>query len=180
MSETDVAAFPVPEPVDAIPDHTKSADDVPPLSDAGEERQKFKLGENKKRGSGVRRLNKKDLEQLKSYYDTLSFVLMPFNRKAAETCAEGSQNCVDAWAELAESNDGVRKMLLSLIEGGAWGRVVMAHIPLAWAFVPEHVQERLPALMGIRHAGDDQEPSPNGAQEAPNSWFTDQASNRVG
>lgn len=165
--------FPTPEPVDTIPDHTASQADVPPIDDGQvkEEPKRFTLGENKRRGSGVRKLTKKDLEQLKSYYGTMGFVLMPFNRKAAETCVESSQRCVDAWAELAESNDGVRRVILSMIEGGAWGRVIMAHIPLAWAFVPEHVQERLPSLMGIHNAGDE-EPSPNG-ETSDNPWFQD-------
>jgi hypothetical protein len=38
--------------------------------------------------------------------------------------------------ELSKENDGVRRALLFLIEGGAWGAVIVAHAPIALAMLP--------------------------------------------
>lgn len=40
-----------------------------------------------------------------------------------------------AWDELAKTNPRVRKFLLKIIAGGAWGQLVMAHAPIAMAIV---------------------------------------------
>lgn len=106
------------------------------------------LGTNRKRASGVRQLTKKDLDQLRGYYAAAGVLAMPFNQRAAEALTESADRCVDAWDELAKQNDRVRKALLAILEGGAWGLVLSAHVPIIWAFIPDKALERLPLMFG--------------------------------
>jgi predicted TIM-barrel enzyme len=103
-----------------------------------------KLGQGRQRGSGVRQLNKADLDQLRAMYATAGIALMPFNAGAAIALTEGADECVDAWDELAKQNDSVRRALLAMIEGGAWSRVFMAHVPIILTFIPGHIRNMLP------------------------------------
>lgn len=40
-----------------------------------------------------------------------------------------------AWEELAKTNPRIRKALLKVISGGAWGELIMAHAPIAMAIM---------------------------------------------
>jgi hypothetical protein len=72
-----------------------------------------------------------------------------YNEDAAEAFAGSSEACADAWYTLAENNDSVRRVLLMFIEGGAWGALVAAHVPIVMAFMPEQTK-RLMAGMFAR------------------------------
>jgi hypothetical protein len=145
--------------------------DEPPPPDKGDPHKKLSdvLGNNRRRGSGVRALTKKDLDQLRGYYVALGFMLMPFNQRAAAAFADDEtvDRCVDAWDELAKQNDGVRRGLLMLLEGGAWGLVFSAHMPIIWACIPQRALERMPLMFGKQESEPETEPpSPDAA-----SWF---------
>lgn len=152
MSDT----FPTPEPAPDSPLMTSEPAPLPlpdePATDKSEPHKKLSdvLGNNRRRGSGVRQLTKKDLDQLRGYYVAVGFMLMPVNRRAAAAFAdeETIDRCVDAWDELAKQNDGVRRGLLMLLEGGAWGLVFSAHMPIIWACIPERTLQRLPLMFG--------------------------------
>lgn len=67
----------------------------------------------------------------------------------------------EAWEEIAKVNPRVRRILLKLIEGGAWGQLFMAHAPILLAILmKESVMRRLPtgrllaAFMDDSEAGD--------------------------
>jgi hypothetical protein len=145
--------IPVPQPSSAFgPDHTKSTEEIaqefldrkppkvnqknPPKSGASV----FKtLGQNKKPRSGVRALTVKDKEKIATLYTFGAMGLMPFKQKAAQAMAQSADACAEAWYEMAQENDGVRRVLLMLIEGGAWGKVFAAHTPILIALLPDRL-----------------------------------------
>lgn len=125
-----------PEPVipGVVPDHTRSADE-PPSEEP--KRKGPLLGANRRRGSGVRALTKSDRERIVGLYVSIGFGVMMVNQPVARTIAEQSEACADAWIDLARENDSVRRALLFVIEGGAWGAVFVAHMPIMLALLPE-------------------------------------------
>lgn len=165
----EVPPFPAPEPVSTLP-YESASDEVPnhqagwegpPESELLTDRQKteptVRLGENRKRGSGVRQLTKADLKQLRSYYDSMAMMAMMVRPKAAEAISECADDCVERWEELAKQNDKVRKTILATLEGGAWSAVITAHLPIILACVPEKAFDRLPGLFGMNDdAGEDE------------------------
>lgn len=162
----EVPPFPTPERVQSLPYESSGAsvpiDDVPnyqaPTTEGTptavhDDRQRtepaVKLGENRKRGSGVRQLTKADLKQLRSYYDSMAMMAMMVRPKAAQAISECADDCVERWEELAKQNDKMRKTILATLEGGAWSAVITAHLPIILACVPEKAYERLPGLFGM-------------------------------
>lgn len=96
-----------------------------------------KLGNNKKPRSGVRALTLEDKEKIATLYTFGAMGLMPFKQKAAQAMAASAEKCADAWYEMARENDRVRRVILMLIEGGAWGKVLVAHTPIFLALLPD-------------------------------------------
>lgn len=94
------------------------------------------LGNNKKVRSGVRKLDEKDREKIASLYVFAAMPLQAFKPKVAAAMAAGADKCADAWMELAQENDTVRRTILMLIEGGVWGKVFIAHTPILLAALP--------------------------------------------
>lgn len=97
------------------------------------------LGQNKKPRSGVRKLVEQDREKISNLYTFGAMALMPVRPQAGQIMALSADKCADAWYELAQENDGVRRALLAMIEGGVWGKVFMAHAPILIALIPQHV-----------------------------------------
>lgn len=68
----------------------------------------------------------------------------------------------EAWEEIARVNPRIRRILLRMIEGGAWGQLLMAHAPILLAILmKESILKRLPmgrllaAFMDDSESGDD-------------------------
>jgi hypothetical protein len=68
-----------------------------------------------------------DVEKL---YVLLAMGIMPFDVELAGKVQEIAGPAAEAWDELARKNEVVRRVLVSLIETGAWGKVTAAHLPL--------------------------------------------------
>jgi hypothetical protein len=71
----------------------------------------------------------------------------------------------EAWEEIAKVNPRIRRVLLKLIEGGAWGALLMAHAPILVAILTkESVLRRLPLarLMTAFMSDDDTETGAGG------------------
>jgi hypothetical protein len=140
-----LAAEPVPDsgPLlgPPIPDHTASVDAKHPGGPEGPKRRGLGLGANRNRGSGVRQLTKSDHDKIEGLYITLGFGVMLVNQPAAQVIAEQATPCADAWVNLARENDGIRRILLFMIEGGAWGAVFVAHLPIMFALLPKEFRE---------------------------------------
>jgi hypothetical protein len=97
------------------------------------------LGQNKKVRSPIRKLVEADKEKIANMYVFGGMALMPVRPQAAQVMAGSADACADAWYELAQENDTVRRVLLAVIEGGVWGKVFMAHMPILAALIPQHV-----------------------------------------
>lgn len=98
-----------------------------------------KLGQNKKARSGIRKLTDDDKEKIESLYIMMSMGLMPFRPDVAQALANIAEPAAQAWFDLANENDAVRRTILMLIEGGAWGKLFAAHTPLFIALVPREI-----------------------------------------
>lgn len=85
----------------------------------------------------VRPLTKKDKEKIAGTYGMLALASMPFNQRASIALMEQSEACAEEWVKLAEVNTSVRRVLLMFLEGGMWGGVVLAHVPIMAGILPE-------------------------------------------
>lgn len=138
------------------PDHTKSTEDsepkpIPKINQKNPPRSTksvfSNLGQNKKARSGVRKLDEKDREKIASLYVFAAMPLQAFKPKVAAAMAAGADKCADAWMELAQENDTVRRSILMLIEGGVWGKVFIAHTPILLAALPDNLMP--PMFRGV-------------------------------
>jgi hypothetical protein len=130
------------------PDFSQTLND-PPLSDAAKPRPSFrdrvqntKLGKNKKVRSDVRKLTADDETVLRNWYERIGKILQPFRPELGEAIATQAEDCARCWCELADKNDKIRHMILAVIEGGEWGKLVGAHVPIIMAALPDRVVER--------------------------------------
>lgn len=169
-----------PRPSDAEfgPDHAQSSEDIvrerltqagvgtpkvnqknpPKASTPKSGRSVFTtLGQNKKPRSGIRKLTAEDRDKIASLYTFGAMGLMPFKANAAQAMALSADKCADAWMELAEQNDGVRRVLLMLVEGGVWGKVFAAHTPILLALLPEKAMPQMFKGVDLNAFFDDQE-----------------------
>lgn len=144
------AAATVTDSKGVVPDHTKSRDTTSPKERFEKFAEKTKLGANKAARSPVRKLTEADRQKIEDFYAGISLAfVMPtplFNQDAAEACASQAKACADAWYRLAENNDAVRRVVLMFIEGGAWGALVTAHLPIALAFLPQATKDHMGRL----------------------------------
>lgn len=120
-----------------VPDFTQSAKTT--KETATDLLEDVKLGTNKKRG-GPPQLVKADHTAIVAFYTMSAFALAPINTDAATAVADSAEKCADTWMELASKNDNVRKAIRALLEGSAWSAVIMAHLPIAMALIPEHLR----------------------------------------
>jgi hypothetical protein len=73
---------------------------------------------------------------VEKFYVMLGMGMMPFDVELSAKIVECAEPAGEAWDELARKNEVVRRVLVSLLETGAWGKVFAAHAPLfglAWA-----------------------------------------------
>lgn len=129
------------------PDFTKSAAETPIRrhTKVKSEGKPFAstLGLNKKPRSGVRAIVEADKEKIASLYMFAGMGIMPLNMKVGEAFGTAANDCAEAWYQLAKENDAVRRVILGLIEGGAWGKVFAAHSPIIFAAIPEDFRARI-------------------------------------
>lgn len=159
MTETpfgDVKPAPNAESVFDAPDHTKSRS-VPP----GVKKAFGSLGGNKKTRSGVRQLRPEDIQRIREYYDLLAFSMTLYKPAVALAITEvielpteegeekqtttRAEMAAEAWGELAKENDGVRRIILMMVETGAWSKVAMVNLPILVAALPDDALSRLMA-----------------------------------
>lgn len=140
-------------PPGVIPDHTKSRDTDSPREKFEKFAEKTKLGANKAPRSPVRKLVEADREKIQMFYGAIALAFAaptPFvNMEAAEAFGMQAPDAADAWFNLAENNDSVRRFILIFIEGGAWGALIAVHIPIIMVFMPEQTK-RMFAAMFVR------------------------------
>jgi len=73
-----------------------------------------------------------------------------------------------AWEEVARTNPRVRKALLKMIQGGAWGTLIMAHGPIGMAIVMKPaILSRIPFSRLISSLAEPDEDTPEGEGGLP-------------
>lgn len=136
-SPSDVEFGPDPS---RVPEMPKVNEKNPPRSARsvknGDKNGGFTLGMNAKPRSGIPQLTTEDRDKIASLYTFAAMGVMPFKQDAAKAMAGSAEACADAWMELSKKNDGVRRVIKALVEGGAWGKVFAAHTPILLALLP--------------------------------------------
>jgi hypothetical protein len=119
---------------------------------------------------GVNRLYRKGGKILKVWDAELGQALIECTRKDIDpdTGEPDPEDTTvgEAWEEIAKVNPRIRRVLLKLIEGGAWGALFMAHAPILLAILTkESVLRRLPlARLLAAFASDDEDERGQGAE----------------
>lgn len=84
----------------------------------------------------------------------------------------------EAWEEIARTNPRIRKFLLKLISGGAWGQLFMAHAPILLAVIMKPaVISRIPfakVIESMAEADEDSAPGEGGLPGGMNANDADQ------
>lgn len=148
------SAIPAPDTVFDAPDHRASRT-VPP----GIKKAIGKLGTNKKPRGGPRQLTDDDVVRIEEYYDMLAWAMSMYKPAVADAIRDEirigdtkevpgyaisrARYCAEAWGELAKENDGVRRVILMLVETGVWSKVFMANLPIMVAALPDDALSRL-------------------------------------
>jgi hypothetical protein len=83
----------------------------------------------------------------------------------------------EAWEEVARVNPRVRKFLLKLISGGAWGQLAMAHMPILLALLMKPaVMKHVPFNQVIASLAEPEDDTPAGEGALPGGMTADDAS----
>lgn len=140
MTDLDVGKLPppkdVPKPEFGKPDHTKSREGlrrVHPAKKAPRAAREPRIETPPPKGKAGQ-----FVEPLEQVYTGLALTLMPFDSSCAETIMENGHRCAEAWDDLAQKNDTVRKALIAFTETSAWGTLVLAHAPILLAVASHH------------------------------------------
>lgn len=97
-------------------------------------------------------------------YKRTGRIVKAIDRPIGIAIVECAEDCGEAWDELARTNPNVRRTLMKLISGGAWGAVIMAHAPIAMAIImKDGIRKHIPfmrlieGVMEDANEGDDDE-----------------------
>jgi len=93
------------------------------------------FGDNKQRG-GPRALVKGDIDKLAGMYALMGMAVAPVKPQIGLAFTEQADACATAWFDVARENDAVRRAILWIVEGGAWGALFLAHIPIIITAIP--------------------------------------------
>lgn len=106
-----------------------------------------KVGKNKPARSpkGLRRLTEEDRDKLAALYAGVGagikagalMGLPVLKERTGVAFADNAEACADAWMEMAEENVHVRRAILFMVEGGAWTKLFVAHLPILATLMPD-------------------------------------------
>jgi hypothetical protein len=109
-------------------------------------------------------------KQVAELYGLAAMMLMAFDPPCATAVMESAERCGEAWENLARTNPGVRRVLVSLTQGSAWSSVVFANAPIISAIAIHHIpavskimQRRFDAPDDTGDAGEAAEETSQGA-----------------
>lgn len=141
------AFTPAPSTKDFGPDHTATKDDPKPpkinVRNPPKPSVLDGLGTNKKLRSPIRKLSEGDEKILHGWYLRIGKVAKVVRPTLGEAITESAEDCARTWCELADKNDKVRHFILGVVEGGEWGKVITAHLPIFMAVIPEAALNRI-------------------------------------
>lgn len=74
-------------------------------------------------------------------------IIKAMDRPIGIAVIESADDCGEAWEELARTNPRIRRVLLKMISGGAWGAVLMAHAPIFMAVImKDGIRKHIPMM----------------------------------
>lgn len=71
----------------------------------------------------------------KVVYLTAGKVVKPFNQAIGESIQYGADDAAEAWDELAAQNPKVKAVILNLIQGTVWAKLISVHLQMALPFL---------------------------------------------
>lgn len=141
------------EPV--IPDHTASETSDPgaePGSERLTARERVRRARERATGNagtpatpraGVPAITDAKLRKaLTQIYMTGALGVMPFDATCANVVMMNAEKCADSLVTAAQTNPNIRRALIALTETGAWGGVMIAHLPIIAAVAWHHSPSR--------------------------------------
>lgn len=81
---------------------------------------------------------------LPGMYSTLGAFVCMVDVPCGTAIIESADDCAKSLIEVAKNNPKVANALLKLMEGGAWGGVIVAHAPIIMAIAVHHKPQRKP------------------------------------
>jgi hypothetical protein len=73
------------------------------------------------------------VKPLTDLYVAVGTMLLPITTPVGTAFVQNAGPCAESLDELARTNPAVRKVLMSLLTTGAWGKVIAAHFPILLA-----------------------------------------------
>jgi hypothetical protein len=73
------------------------------------------------------------VKPLTDLYVAVGTMLLPITMPVGTAFVQNAGPCAESLDELARTNPAVRKVLMSLLTTGAWGKVIAAHFPILLA-----------------------------------------------
>lgn len=73
------------------------------------------------------------VKPLTDLYVAVGTMLLPITTPVGTAFVQNAQPCAESLDELARTNPAVRRVLMSLLTTGAWGKVIAAHFPIILA-----------------------------------------------
>lgn len=70
---------------------------------------------------------------LTDIYVAVGTMLLPVSPPVGTAFVQNAGQCAESLDELARTNPAVRRFLMSLLQTGAWGKVIAAHLPILLA-----------------------------------------------
>lgn len=121
---------------------------------------------------GVNRLYRRAGKIVRAMDRDIGIAIIESARNTAED-GEPDDSVGAAWDELARTNPRIRRFLLKMIAGGAWGQVLMAHAPILLAIVmKDGIAKHIPFMKLITAmADDDDEAQAEGEIHVPGGLF---------
>ena len=105
---------------------------------------------------GVNRLYRKAGKVVRVMDPDIGIAIIESARNTAED-GEPDDSVGAAWDEVARTNPRIRRFLLKMIAGGAWGQLLMAHAPILLAILlKDSIRRHIPFMQLITaYLGDD-------------------------
>lgn len=122
---------------------------------------------------GVNRLYRRAGKIVRAMDPDIGIAIIESARNTAEE-GEPDDSVGAAWDELARTNPRIRRFLLKMIAGGAWGQVLMAHAPILLAIImKDGIAKHIPFMKLISAmADDDDDVQAGGDGETPPGLFS--------
>lgn len=155
----DLSALPVDDVPEGVPNHRASSGETgekPRMSTRGPVKPRSLFGRtggaDSNRASNEKphkdsppQLKPAMRQQLSDLYQFIGASVRPFDDLTGQTIIDNADKCADSVYKLAQSNDAVRRVIISLTTTSAVGAVVMAHLPIVLALARHSKNETVKA-----------------------------------